>query len=306
MNVFSSTLLITVALTTCVSIVSAQNKSGGISLRQVTGSTPTETLMRNTPHSKSGTPELTRLVGVLKDIYVEDWGELVLLDAGNIALYNDASIRSGIMETKRRNLTIEGPVVLPCFGRQNGWFAVEHPTENTVGWVSGNYVRRAGQTPIAESQQNRMYQFGEWEMLCVAVNQETRLALGYIQRKRKAAINGKPLRQIAMGKVLNDAFVFHYFVNVDIIRRDRKNNSGFTAVWQPKSQMFDIRVGTDLLIPKYSHLNMIDLQRLPSSVIEQLFGDIIKDAEPLDAHSYLFVTSELLSEENEDRSIHWW
>ena len=101
MNVFSSTLLITVALTTCVSIVSAQNKSGGISLRQVTGSTPTETLMRNTPHSQSGTPELTRLVGVLKDIYVEDWGELVLLDAGNIALYNDASIRSGISKTHR-------------------------------------------------------------------------------------------------------------------------------------------------------------------------------------------------------------
>lgn len=306
MNVFS-TLLTTIALTTCVSIASAQNRNGGTSLRQVTGSSPTESLMRNTPHSQSGTPEMTMLNGVLKNIYVEDWGELVMLDAGNLALYNAPSMRSGMMETSGGGyLTVEGPVVLPCVGRQNGWFAVEHPTENTVGWVSGNYVRRAGQTPIAESQQNRMYQFGEWEMLCVAVNQETGLALGYVQRKRKAAINGKPLRQIVMGRVLNDAFVFHYFVNVDIIRRDRKNNSGFTAIWQPKSQMFDIRVGTDLLIPKYSHLNMIDLQRLPSSVIEQLFGDIIKDAEPLDAHSYLFVTSELLSEENEDRSIHWW
>ena len=297
-----STFLSAFVLTTCVTAASAQNKGGssGISLRQATGSTPTETLMRNTPHSKSGTPELTRLTGVLKDIYVEDWGELVLLDAGKTALYNDASIRSGIMETQRRYLDIEGPVVLPCFGRQNGWFAVEHPMENMVGWVSGNYVRRAGQTPIGESQQNRMYQFGEWEMLCVAVNQETGLALGYVQRKRKAATNGKPLRQIVMGKVLNDAFVFHYFVNVDIIRRDRKNDSGFTAVWQPKSQMFDIHVGIDLLIPIYSHLNMIDFQRLPSSAIEQLFGDIIENAEPLDAHAYLFVTSELLSKENED------
>lgn len=306
MNVFSSTLLITVALTTCVSIVSAQNKSGGISLRQVTGNTPTETLMRNTPHSKSGTPELTRLVGVLKDIYVEDWGELVLLDAGNIALYNDASIRSGIMETKRRNLTIEGPVVLPCFGRQNGWFAVEHPTENTVGWVSGNYVRRAGQTPIAESQQNRMYQFGEWEMLCVTVNKETGLALGYIQRKRKSPIKGKALRQIAMGKVMDGAYVFHYFANIKIIRRDKTHHDAFTAVWQEKDNVFDIQVGKNLLIPKYSHLNMIDFQRLPSSAIEQLFGGIIKEVEPLDTNTYLFVTSELLSNENEDKSFHWW
>ena len=305
MHTFFSILLSAIALTACSSAAFAQSKRG-ISLKEMTSSTPKESLMRNTQPSKSGVPEPTTLHGALKDIYVVDWGELVLLDAGKTALYNDASIRSGIMQTERRYLDIEGPVVLPCLGRQNGWFAVEHPTENTVGWISGDYVRRAGQTPIGESQQNRLYQFGKWEMLCVAVNKETGLALGYVQQKRRDTINGQPLRQIVMGKVLNDAFVFHYFVNVDIIRRDRKNHSGFTAVWRQESQMFDIHVGIDLLIPKYSHLNMIDFQRLPSHVIEQLFGEVIKNAAPLDAHAYLFVTSELLSKKNEDRSIHWW
>ena len=186
MNTFYSVLLSAIALTACASVASAQNKDGsnGISLKKMTGNTPTETLMRNTPYSQSGTPELTSLTGVLKNIYVENWGELVLLSAGNTALYNDASMRSGIMETKGGYLGIEGPVVLPCFGRKNGWFAVEHPTENTVGWVSGNHVRMAGQKSITEDQQNRLYQFGEWDILCVAVNKATGLALGYIQRKR--------------------------------------------------------------------------------------------------------------------------
>ena len=301
-----TTFIMACALTIGAGPTLAQNKgtSKDYLHKQAAESTPTEMLMRNTPHSQRGIPELTNLTGVLKDIYVENWGELVLLEAGNTALYNDASMRSGIMETPKGYLSIAGPVVLPCVGRKNGWFAVEHPTENVVGWVSGNHVRMAGQTDITEQQQNRMYRFGEWEMMCVAVNKATGLALGYIQRRRQALTGGKPLRQMMMGKVVDGAYVFHYFVEVNIIRRNKEHSDAFTAVKPEGSKAFDIHVGIDWLIPKYSHLNMIDFQRLPAQVVEHLFGEAIKKAEPLDAQSYLFVTNELLCKENEDWGIH--
>lgn len=303
-----STLVITLVLTACTVTVSAQNKDGnkGYLQKQTVGHMPTESLTRNTPHSQRGIPELTCLTGVLKDIYVENWGELVLLDAGNTALYNDASTKSYIMETPtgKGYLSIEGPVVLPCVGRKNGWFAVEHPTEHTVGWVSGGNVRMACQTDITERQQNRLYRFGEWEMMCVAVNKATGLALGYVQRRKGHEARGKSLRQIVMGKVLDGAYVFHYFADVDIIRRNKQAPHALTVVRRERDGMFDIRVGKDWLIPAYSHLNMIDLQRLPSPIIEELFGEAIKEAKPLDAQSYLFVTSELLCDEKIDNGLH--
>ena len=229
---------------------------------------------------------------LLKEVNVENIGQLVAFDMKVYPMYEEPSKSSAQVEGYRGPVSIYGPALLSFDEQKDGWFKVGDPLNNAVGWVRGDGIRPAQSKVVtAEQLQALYYNSGWWEHVFVGVNEETGLAVGYRLHRGTEAYE-----EVMLGKVVENVFVFHYFMPVKCeytsqygpdFMRGSINSDGVAVIQFGKDRTFTPGMRLALTLP--------DLTKLPAFELAALFEEQIGQVDDWNFNSYFFVNSEMLN-----------
>lgn len=231
-------------------------------------------------------------IDLLEQVKTEDLGELVFVDMKFHPVYEEPNKNSPVLEGYRGQVQVLGPVVLTYNDKtDDGWYEVGDPLNNAVGWIRGEDVKPASREPLPETPSGIYFSAGWWEHIFAGIHKESGLAVGF----RRHRGNDDSISEIMLGKLVNNVYVFHYFVQVDI--PGGKGNGDFD-IYRDNLGNTTLRFSNDYLLKAASSVGLIlpDLTKISSADLGYLFEDQIGCTDDWNFCNYFYLNSDVLNE----------
>lgn len=233
-------------------------------------------------------------IDLLNQVKIEDLGELVYVDMKYYSVYEEPNKNSPVLEGARGKVSIVGPVVLSYDEKtDDGWYKIGDPLNNAVGWIRGEGIKPASNDPLPEEPKGIYFSAGWWEHIFAGIHKESGLAVGF--RRHRGNYDYDSVSEVMLGKLINNVFVFHYFVRVDI--PGGSTPDGF-SISRDETGATTLHFSNEYLLKPASSVGLIlpDLTKISSADLGYLFEDQIGYTSDWDFRNYFYLNSDVLSE----------
>ncbi len=250
------------------------------------GSTSEEESMQN------GLDSITQArIDLLEQVKTENLGDLIFIDQQYYSVYEEPSKSSPVLQGANGPIKVIGPMLLSCDERtDDGWYKIGDPWNNAVGWIRGDGIKLASKDPVPDTPQG-LYISAYWSDIFAGIHKESGLAVGH----RFLRGNDGSVHEIMLGKLIDNVYVFHYFVQVDI---PGGRGSGDFDIGRNELGFPVLRCSSDYLLKPASSIGRIlpDLTKISSAELGELFEEQIGCVSDWDFRNYFYLNSDILCE----------
>lgn len=230
-------------------------------------------------------------IDLLEQVKTENLGDLVFIDQHYYTVYEEPSKSSPELQGANGPIQVVGPIVLSCDEHtDDDWYKIGDPWNNAVGWIRGDGITLASKESVPDKPQG-LYISAYWSDIFAGIHKESGLAVGHRLLRRSDG----SVHEIMLGKLIDNVYVFHYFVQVDI--PGGRGNGDFD-IGIGEEGLPSLRCSSDYLLRPASSIGRIlpDLTRISSAELGELFEDQIGCTDDWNFCNYFYLNSDILCE----------